>query len=265
VTAVKLQGKIIAITGASSGIGEQLAMQTAKLGATPVLIARSEGKLKQLRDNIVTQYSVPCFYYVLDVSREDMVEQVFSRIYDEAGDIDILINNAGFGVFKTFEDATMQEVKSMFNVNVFGLVACTKAVLPQMKKKNSGHIINVASLAGKIATPKSSAYAATKHAVLGFTNSLRMELAETNIHVTAVNPGPIQTNFFNIADESGTYVKNVGRYMLKSEYVAAQIIKAIHTKKREVNLPRWMSIGPIIFALLPRLFEDVTGKALNKK
>lgn len=262
---MKLQGKIIAITGASSGIGEQLAMQTAELGATPVLLARSEEKLKQLKNDITARYAVPCYYYVLDVSEEPMIEEVFSRIYEEAGEIDVLINNAGFGIFKTFEEASLQDVKAMFNVNVFGLVACTKAVLQKMKKRNSGHIINIASMAGKIATPKSSAYAATKHAVLGFTNSLRMELARTNVHVTAVNPGPIQTSFFDIADESGTYVKSVERYMLKPEYVASQIIKVIGTKKREINLPRWMSLGPIVFTLLPRLFEGAAGKALNKK
>ena len=110
------------------------------------------------------------------------------------GRIDILVNNAGFGIFKTFEDASMDEVKDMFQVNVFGLVACTKAVLPYMVNKNEGHIINIASLAGKL-QPEISAYAATKHAVLGFTNSLRMELANTDIYVTAINPGPIDTNF----------------------------------------------------------------------
>ena len=111
------------------------------------------------------------------------------------GRIDILVNNAGFGIFKTFEDASMDEVKDMFQVNVFGLVACTKAVLPYMVNKNEGHIINIASLAGKIATRNQVRMQTTKHAVLGFTNSLRMELANTDIYVTAINPGPIDTNF----------------------------------------------------------------------
>lgn len=262
---MKLHGKVIVITGASSGIGEQIALQAASLGAAPVLMARSEEKLRQLKDQIISRFSVPCHYYVLDVSDEAMVKDTFARVLEEAGHIDVLINNAGFGIFDTFADASLHDVKEMFNVNVFGLVACTKAVLPAMIERNSGHIINIASLAGKIATPKSSAYSATKHAVLGFTNSLRMELGETNIRVTAVNPGPIQTNFFHIADKSGTYVKSVGRYMLKPEYVASRIIQVIGTNKREVNLPGWMSIGPIIFSLFPSLFEKIAGKALNKK
>ncbi|MEH6892178.1 SDR family oxidoreductase [Bacillus sp. JJ864] len=261
----RLQDKVIVITGASSGIGEELAMQVAGQGAIPVLIARTEEKLRELKQKIETTYRTSCHYYVLDVSNEEEVELVFTQVLQDIGSIDILVNNAGFGVFKTFVDASVQEVKDMFDVNVFGLVACTKAVLPYMIERNSGHIVNIASLAGKIATPKSSAYAATKHAVLGFTNSLRMELANTNITVTAINPGPIDTNFHTIADESGTYVKSVERYILKPNYVAQQIVKAIEMKKREVNLPKWMNLGPIIFSLFPGLFERVAGKSLSKK
>lgn len=261
----RLQEKVIVITGASSGIGEQVAMQVAAQGAIPVLMARTEAKLRELAQKIKATYNTSCYFYVLDVSKEREVEAVFAKVLQEVGRIDILVNNAGFGIFKTFEEASMTEVKDMFQVNVFGLVACTKAVLPHMVEKNSGQIVNIASLAGKIATPKSSAYAATKHAVLGFSNSLRMELAQTNIDVTAINPGPIDTNFFEIADQSGTYVKNMGRYMLKPTYVAEQIVKAMQTKKREVNLPKWMGIGPKLFALFPGLFERVAGKSLSKK
>ncbi|WP_018766127.1 SDR family NAD(P)-dependent oxidoreductase [Bacillus sp. 105MF] len=261
----RLQEKVIVITGASSGIGEQVAMQVAAQGAIPVLIARTEEKLRVLAGKIKATYNTPCYYYVLDVSEEAEIDTVFARILKDAGQIDILVNNAGFGIFKTFEEASMTEVKDMFQVNVFGLVACTKAVLPHMLERNSGQIINIASLAGKIATPKSSAYAASKHAVLGFTNSLRMELSNTNIHVTAINPGPIDTNFFDIADQSGTYVKNMGRYMLKPIYVAEQIVKVMQTKKREVNLPKWMSVGPKLFALFPGFFERIAGKSLSKK
>ncbi|ENQ3078907.1 SDR family oxidoreductase [Bacillus multifaciens] len=261
----RLQDKVIVITGASSGIGEELAMQVAEQGAIPVLIARTEEKLRELKQKIETTYRTSCHYYILDVSNEAEVKRVFTQILQDIGQIDILVNNAGFGVFKTFVEASVQEVKDMFDVNVFGLVACTKAVLPYMIERNSGHIVNIASLAGKIATPKSSAYAATKHAVLGFTNSLRMELANTNITVTAINPGPIDTNFHTIADESGTYVKSVERYILKPNYVAQQIVKAIEMKKREVNLPKWMNLGPIIFSLFPGLFERVAGKSLSKK
>jgi hypothetical protein len=168
-------------------------------------------------------------------------------------------------VFRYAHDATIEEVKGMFSVNVVGLIACTSMVLPLMKKQSSGHIINIASMAGKIATPKSSAYSATRHAVLGYSNSLRMELADDNVYVTTVNPGPIATNFFDIADEQGTYVKNVQRYMLQPDFVAQKITDAMFTKKREINLPRWMNAGSILFALFPNLFERAGKKAFNKK
>ena len=97
-------------------------------------MARTEEKLKALADKIKETYNTPCYYYVLDVSEETKVQSVFSKVLQEVGRIDILVNNAGFGIFKTFEEASMDEVKDMFQVNVFGLVACTKAVLPYMVK-----------------------------------------------------------------------------------------------------------------------------------
>lgn len=262
---MKLQGKIIAITGASSGVGEQIAVQAAKLGSTPVLLARTEERLHILQDRLKREYQTSCYAYQLDVTKDEQVQNVFNRIEKEVGTIDVLINSAGFGKFLSFEEASLEEVKGMFDVNVFGVVACIKAVLPAMKQRNSGHIINIASIAGKIATPKSSAYAATKHAVIGFSNSLRMELATTNIRVTVVNPGPIQTNFFQIADESGQYVKSVKRILLKPEYVAAESLKTIWKYKRELQLPRWMGLGTLAFALFPRTFEAVAGHTLRKK
>src|SRR5690554_4884804 len=145
-----LSNKKIVITGASSGIGEEVAVRVAKLGARPILIARSEGKLKEISRLIEEQYSVGCLYYALDVSEQAEVEKVFAEILHDEGQIDVLLNNAGFGIFDTFIDANMDDIVTMFNVNVLGLMACTKAVLPSMMERNRGHIINVASQAGKL-------------------------------------------------------------------------------------------------------------------
>jgi short-subunit dehydrogenase len=159
----------------------------------------------------------------------------------------------------------MDEMKNMFEVNVYGLVACTKMVLPAMIERKKGHIINIASQAGKISTPKSSLYSATKHAVLGFTNSLRMEVKNSNIYVTSVNPGPIKTDFFTIADKQGNYVKNVERWMLDPNKVARKIVHSMFTPKREINLPGWMNAGSTIYQVMPKLFERMAGKAFLKK
>ncbi|MEW4283967.1 SDR family NAD(P)-dependent oxidoreductase [Priestia koreensis] len=261
----ELKNKVVVITGASSGIGEKVALKAAQLGAKPVLIARSVDKLVTLSDQIKEKFGTTCTYYQLDVGDFVKVTETFQRIIQEEKTIDILINNAGFGVFDTFYEANFSDIEKMFEVNVLGLMACTKAVLPFMMDHNSGHIINIASQAGKLATPKSSGYSASKHAVLGFTNSLRLELGKTNIAVSAVNPGPIETNFFNIADKSGTYVKNVQQFMLKSDYVADRIIGLMQKPKRELNLPRWMNMGSVLYNLFPRVADKLTGNILNRK
>ena len=261
----QLKGKNIVITGASGGIGAEIARLCAAKGANLVLLARSLDKLQELQSELQQRYPVTISIYQLDVSDTDQVAEVFGRIFEEIHDIDILVNNAGFGVFREAHEATMDQIKGMFNVNVIGLMACTSMVLPKMRERHFGHIINIASQAGKIATPKSSVYSATKHAVLGYTNSLRMEVSDYNVQVTSVNPGPVATNFFTIADELGTYVKNVQRFMLKPEYVASKVVGSMLTKTREINLPRWMNMGSVVYVLFPRLFERIGKRAFNQK
>jgi len=261
----ELENKNIVITGASSGIGEKIAMLVAKKGARPILIARSSDKLKHICESIREKTSANCLYYSLDVSDIDQVKKVFKQIREEVGHIDVLLNNAGFGVFDTLQEATYDDLEKMFAVNVMGLIACTKEVLPSMLERNKGHIINIASQAGKLATPKSSGYSATKHAVLGFTNSIRLELMDTDIYVSAVNPGPIETNFFNIADKTGNYVKNVEKYMLDADEVAEKVTKLILRPKRELNLPWWMNLGSVLYNLFPSISEKLFGKKFNMK
>jgi uncharacterized protein len=262
---LKLEGKKVVITGASSGIGEQLAYKIAQRGGMPILLARSEEKLQSISEKIEKDFSIKSPYYKLNVQNIQEVESVFTKIFRENGNVHVLINNAGFGIFEHVIDLSFEDMKAMFEVNVFGLIACTKMVLPMMINSNEGHIINIASQAGKFATPKSSVYSASKHAVLGFTNSLRMELNKTNINVTSVNPGPIRTNFFNIADKSGGYIKNVERYMLDSDFVALKIVNSIFTNTREINLPRWMNAASTMYQLFPNIIEKIAGEAMFKK
>ncbi|KEF37364.1 short-chain dehydrogenase of unknown substrate specificity [Schinkia azotoformans MEV2011] len=261
----KLLNKNIVITGASSGIGEKVAILSAELGARPILLARSTEKLKAICEIIKQKTEKECIYYTLDVSDFEQVKAVFNKIYEEVGQIDILLNNAGFGIFESLQEANIDEIRRMFEVNVLGLIACTKEVIPSMLDNNSGHIINIASQAGKVGSAKSSGYSATKHAVLGFTNSLRLELFQTNIIISAVNPGPIETNFFSIADKSGTYFKNAKKFMLKSDFVAEQIVKLMIHPKRELNLPKWMNTASIFYHIFPGFLDKLLGKTFNMK
>ncbi|WP_257347948.1 SDR family NAD(P)-dependent oxidoreductase [Pseudalkalibacillus decolorationis] len=257
--------KVVVITGASSGIGAEMAIQIASKGWLPILMARSLDKLDTLQKKIETNTGIVARVYQLDVRNQNAVKQIFQNVNEDIGQIDVLINNAGYGKFDFFEEANIDDIEGMFETNVIGLMACTQAVLPIMKKSSGGHIINIASQAGKIATAKSSVYAATKHAVLGFTNSLRMELEDDNIHVTAVNPGPIQTNFFLIADQTGHYQKSVEKYMLHPEFVARRVVDNIDRPVREINLPKWMDLGSRAYQLFPKLVEKFAGKAFKQK
>ncbi|WP_088102386.1 SDR family NAD(P)-dependent oxidoreductase [Halalkalibacter urbisdiaboli] len=256
--------KKIWITGASSGLGRQLAIDLAKRGDIPVVFARNEAKLKELYDEIIA-FGGKAFYAKLDVSKFETIEPVLKQMLTKVGGVDVLINNAGFAVFQHLKEASFLEAKEMFDVNVLGLIKVTQLMLPSMLEKESGHIINIASQAGKFPTPKASVYAATKHAVLGFTNSLRMELKHSNIKVSSVNPGPIRTPFFTRADEGGSYAKNVEKWMLSPDYVSQQMIKLIDEPRRELNLPRWMDMGSRLYQLMPSVVEKIAGKKLHQK
>jgi uncharacterized protein len=260
-----LAGKHIVITGASSGLGKELAHEVAKRGANVSLLARSTEKIKALSETIASSYGVKSTFYTLDVCDEAAVKEVFSNIYNDWTTIDCLINNAGFGLFELVVEAELADMKKMFEVNVFGAIACTKAVLPAMLKENQGHIVNIGSQAGKISTPKSSVYCATKHALLGFSNSLRLELNKTNVAVTVVNPGPMKTDFLNIADPSGNYVKNAGKYMLSARDVAQKTVVAIEKRKREVNMPLWMNAASKLYAIFPQVFERLARRSFEMK
>ncbi|MDV2683284.1 SDR family oxidoreductase [Alkalihalophilus lindianensis] len=255
---------MIWITGASSGLGKQLAIDVAKAGATPVLFARNEERLHEVKQTIESAGGT-AYIYKLDISKTEAIEASVKDVVGKVGTMDILINNAGFALFEYADQTAPHENQEMFAVNVLGLMAMTNAALPFMKKENSGHIINIASQAGKLATPKSSVYSATKHAVLGYTNSVRLELADTAIKVTAVNPGPIRTPFFERADQEGSYVKNIEKFMLAPEFVSSEIIKVIKKPKRELNLPKWMGVATKMYQLMPSLVEKLAGEKLRQK
>ncbi|UCZ54655.1 SDR family oxidoreductase [Bacillus shivajii] len=255
----------VVITGASSGIGEEVAREVARRGGVPILMARSYGKLLNIASEIKEETGVAPYVFEVDISNKEDIHDVFLNIKQTIGHVTVLVNNAGFGLFDSVQEASIEDIEAMFQVNVFGAISSTKSVLPSMIEKNEGHIIFIASQAGKLATPKSSGYSASKHAILGFANSLRMEVADENVNVSVVNPGPVRTKFFDMADKSGEYQKNVERYMLDSEKVAIKTVDLIEKPKRELNLPRWMSAASKLYQVYPTLVEAVAGKQFRKK
>jgi len=238
-----------------------MAKMLAERGAIPVLTGRNISKLKEISAAIKGKSS----FYQMDVTDNEQVKRTVEAVIAEYGKIDVLLNNAGYGKFENFISMNVESFEQMMDTNYLGIVRCTKAVVPHMVKQGNGHIVNIASLAGKIGTAKSTSYTATKHAVLGFTNALRMELREQGIQVSAVNPGPIDTPFFSLADPSGSYVKNVNWFMMKPEYVVKKIIRLIERRKAELDLPKTAAFGIKLYQLLPRTIDRLFGGMLNRK
>ncbi|GIO86633.1 oxidoreductase [Paenibacillus faecis] len=258
---MSLNNKVIVITGASSGIGALAARMLSEQGATLVLAARSADKLKEIRNGMLG----PSKIVELDVGDDESVAAGFKEIYAEFGRVDCLVNNAGYGKFTAFDEMPLHEFEAMMNVNYMGMVRCTKAVLPRMKEARSGRIVNIASIAGKIGTAKSTAYTATKHAVLGFSSALRQEVRPHGITVSTINPGPIDTPFFSLADPEGHYVNNVKWFMMKPERVAKAMVHAVRTGTTEINLPWTAGVGAKFYQVFPRLADRLSYRMLNKK
>ncbi|MDZ5712080.1 SDR family NAD(P)-dependent oxidoreductase [Jeotgalibacillus haloalkalitolerans] len=259
-----LSGKKVWITGASGGLGRAIAEESARRGADLILTARDERKLLQTKERCRQFGSGSILVRPFDLNETTDISSFAKAVLDESGGVDILVNNAGFGLFEKLEDTPDDMISSMISVNVIALMLMSKAVIPHMKS-GSGHIVNIASQAGKLATPKSSVYSAAKHAVLGFSNSLRMEVAENNIFVTSVNPGPIETDFFDTADTTGRYAESVKRWMLSPQVVAVKTVDAFQTDKREINLPGWMNAVSKAYSLAPGMVERLGKKGFNQK
>ncbi|UOY94180.1 SDR family oxidoreductase [Ectobacillus sp. JY-23] len=188
-----LAGQTAIITGASRGIGKAVAYKLAEQGVKLSLIGSSE-EIYTVKEELVQRgYEVLAFQ--VDVSSEEGVQQVVTETLKAFGSIDILLNNAGIGVFKTVEETNVEEWKRLFEVNVQGVFVCAKAVVPHMKARKAGTIITISSDVGRYTIPNGAAYTATKYAVQGFSGSLAQEMREYGVRVGTINPGMVDTYF----------------------------------------------------------------------
>ena len=184
--------QIVLVTGASSGIGKAIAEDLAKQGYYVFASARSMDKLEAMRSSNIEPLQ-------LDVTDPQAIQAAVEHIQSSKGRIDVLVNNAGYGIYGTVEGLTTEQVRRAFDVNVFGLGQITQAVIPLMREQNSGTIINMSSVVGKVSTPVLGWYAASKHAVEGLTDALRLEVKSFGIKVVLIEPGSINTGFEDIA------------------------------------------------------------------
>ncbi len=238
-----LTNSVAVITGASSGIGAALAELLSKEGASVVLAARRREKLDEVTHRVTgTGGNATAIQCDVTVPRE--AEELIHQTIQTYGRIDILVNNAGRGNFASVEDTTDRMIDQVFAVNVFALWHTTRPALRYMKRQNSGHIINIASMAGKFGFPFNSVYVAAKHACIGFTHALRLELVETGVHATVVCPSGVLTEWA---------VTTEGGPMLPLFEQAAPVAQQI---AREKNI-----LLPEIEGVLPP--EDVAEKVLE--
>ena len=188
---VKRSEQIWLVTGASSGLGRDIAQAVLEKGGRVVATARNPGDL----DGIVARSGGNAIALPLDVTVPEQISAAIEAAEDHFGSIDVLVNNAGYGYLHSVEEADEQAVRRMFEVNFFGLANTTRAVLPGMRARRRGWIVNISSMVGRVAMPCSGYYSASKFAVEGLSMSLRAEVEPLGIGVTSIQPGPIRTDF----------------------------------------------------------------------
>jgi short-subunit dehydrogenase len=249
-----LQNKVVLITGASSGFGADTARLFAKKGSIVVLTARFTGG---------QAFAVP-----LDVSEQSQIDVAVQTVFESFGRIDILLNNAGMGRLNWLETLDpVADIDMQIDVNLRGVLQVTRAVLPSMLTRRAGHIINMSSIAGLIAAPMYSVYAATKYGMRGFTDALRREVAPFGVHVSGIYPGPATTGFGQQSGDNPLKRNiKVPRWLyMPSEYVARQTVGLALRPRRTLILPWWFR--PIIGfdTLFPGLVDWILKEAFVKR
>jgi len=186
--------EVTVVTGSSSGIGHETALTLARNGYTTYATMRNISKAAEIQ-SIASKENLPIIVKQLDVTKDESVRNAIQQIASEAGRIDVVVNNAGYGLTGAFEDLSIEEIKAQYETNFFGVIRVTQAVLPIMRKQRSGKIINISSGAGRLGYPGGSAYVSTKFALEGLSESMSYELEPFGIRVVLVEPGVIRTNF----------------------------------------------------------------------
>ena len=258
---MKFKNKIVVITGASSGIGEAASLEFAKNGATVVLVGRRQEKLLEVEKKI-SNYNIQTLVCVCDVSNKSQVEQMSKKVLEKFGTIDILVNNAGFAIFGKVTDLEIEQMESQIATNYFGMVYCVKNFLPKMLEQNSGHIVNVASVAASFGLPGLASYSASKFAMLGFSEGLQHELNGSNVKVTVVSPIMVRTNFFD--NPSFKTMPKYSPTSLSAETVAKAILKAANSSRLEIIVPSVVRGAVWTKQTFPYFVNPIIGSSFRK-
>jgi len=252
---------IIFITGASAGIGRQLASDLAARGAVVVGCGRSRDRLVESL-KLVRKTSPGSLMIACDIGDPGQVRAMMAQVLRDFGKIDILINNAGIGMRKAFIDTPLDSIEAILRTNYLGAVYCTKEVLPSMIARGAGHIVNISSGAGKIGTLNMSAYCASKFAINGWSESLYHELKPLGIHVSVVCPGPVPTDFSR--DFRNTEPKSPAALFVSAAAVSLAVLRAIERNRFEIIIPRWLDLICGFQRLSPGLFRFLAHRRFRR-
>lgn len=257
--------KRIWITGASSGIGRALALAFAEHRSHLILSARNEQELNKVASDCLEAGAVSVVVQPLDLAQHDAIPGIAQKVLKQVGKVDILINNGGISQRALARDTTLDVDKRIMDINYFGTVALTKALLPHMLTHQLGHIVTITSLTGKFGSPLRSSYAASKHALHGFFDSLRAELGHTPLKVTLICPGFVRTNVsLNALTGDGSRQNKMDEATEKGispEYLAQKILRAIEKGKEELWVGGKEVLGVYIKRLFPAYFSRLIKKA----
>jgi|TARA_B100001105_G_scaffold223502_1_gene192106 hypothetical protein len=256
------KNKAVLITGASSGIGKQTAFEFAKLGANVILVARRKDKLQQV-ENELKKFNITTLVCPCDVSKKDQVEEMSKIVLQKFNSIDVLVNNAGFAIYGSVSDLSIDEITSQMETNYFGMVYCVKNFLPSMLNKKSGHIVNVASVAASFGLPGIASYCGSKFAMLGFSEGLKHELSNTGVRITVVSPIMVKTEFFDHPS-----FENMPKYSptsLNSKTVAKAIVKAANSSRLEIIVPSIVRGAVWLKHTFPYFINPILGKSFKKQ
>jgi len=246
------------VTGASSGIGAQLARDLAAGGMRVALLARRTERLQALVAEI-ERGGGQALAAPADVAEQASVDAAVRAVVARFGGVDLLVNNAGYGRHVLFKDHDVADIERMMRTNYFGIVYATKAVLPGMRERRRGWIVNIASVAGKLGQPDEAAYSATKFAVTGLSEGLSYELAPLGIHVMAVYPALVRTEMFT-PEVMARMPPGVLRTFIEPPEFSRQVLRALARGRYEITVPRYVGIAYAIRTLLPRVHRRMTAR-----